>query len=793
MKKTQLILVIFLSIISYKSYSQNIKAIELVQRFQSLQDNFPQERVYFQISRKIFIVGEDIKGSMYAFDYKTLQPSKLSNLVYLEVLNESNEPVVRRTVPLKDGIGKVFVKLPDTLTSGGYRLMAYTNWMRNFGAETYFEENIEIYNPYKFNPRINAPKKIRTNQEEGLTFYPESGSVIENVETKIAVRYNPKNELKDSIVGYVLNEKGDTLNKVNIISGKGAFLLKQEAKMEYYFHLYDKKNLKKKIPGVDINSTHLKIETYNDIENIRCTIFTDSFFVNKNAPLVHLLVYSRGNVNYFEPLYLESQEQSILIKKESLCKGVNCAVLLSNDGEILNERLFYLPDRINKLECKTDKKIYKTREKVILDIEAFSESILTNTSLTLSVIRKENQNNTQTITEFAFINSFIRDDINFTCFEYEKSKLNINRIDDLLLSCKPVSYMWTRAIEQKQPQILFSKENVGAVIKGQILDEETLKPNVGENAILSFPGKSTNLFYSKLDSLGKFVFNIPTYDGELDIVIQLKDPNREYKVLLGDLFETSHEEISMEELIINEEKSDFIHSLGVNQQIERIYSIFEDSSLTTFNTPIINSFYGKADLIVDLSGFVNLPNMEEVFFELVRGVEVRNINNEKQIKIYNPESEQWLFSRPAIFVDGVIVYEHEKVLKIKPSLIKQIEVVHSEYYIGQIKLNGIINIITKKGMFTDLRLPNSALRRIVGNKGGEIVPEYQDVKKVSSRKPLFKNDIFWKNNIKLHKNKASVEFYTLDIPGVYQINIQGMDRNGDFLNCINDFTVNTDQ
>ncbi|HMR18037.1 MAG TPA: hypothetical protein PKA53_01945, partial [Sphingobacterium sp.] len=65
---------------------------------------------------------------------------------YVELIDPSEKVINSLKIPLVSGIGIGDIPLIDTLTEGSYRIRAYTNWMRNYGAAYFYDRTIHISN-----------------------------------------------------------------------------------------------------------------------------------------------------------------------------------------------------------------------------------------------------------------------------------------------------------------------------------------------------------------------------------------------------------------------------------------------------------------------------------------------------------------------------------------------------------------------------------------------------------------------------------------------------------------------
>ena len=106
-----------------------------------------RERIYVQTDKKVYLSGEPIRLKMLTLDAEHL-PLILSKIAYAELVDDSIGRV-QTIVTLSKGVGEGMMQLPIDLPSGVYRLIAYTRFMRNEGAEVFFETAIGVINPFQ--------------------------------------------------------------------------------------------------------------------------------------------------------------------------------------------------------------------------------------------------------------------------------------------------------------------------------------------------------------------------------------------------------------------------------------------------------------------------------------------------------------------------------------------------------------------------------------------------------------------------------------------------------------------
>ena len=118
----------------------------LSRRFESYISSVPREEVYIHTDRQGYISGEDLWFNVYLIDRQSFKPSSNSSIVYFELLNSDNRPLIQKKIRIHNGSGPGAIVIPDTLKTGNYKIRAYTSWMRNFLPYNCFQENIKVYN-----------------------------------------------------------------------------------------------------------------------------------------------------------------------------------------------------------------------------------------------------------------------------------------------------------------------------------------------------------------------------------------------------------------------------------------------------------------------------------------------------------------------------------------------------------------------------------------------------------------------------------------------------------------------
>lgn len=135
-------------------------------KFQSYCSSVMREEIFIHTDKEEYISGEDLWFATYLIDRKSFKPAVSGKIVYVEILNYENKPVIQKHFLLESGVGEGHMALPDTLSSGTYTIRAYTNWMKNFLPYNCFMKEIKVYNAS--NTKIFRRSVMVLDKEESI-------------------------------------------------------------------------------------------------------------------------------------------------------------------------------------------------------------------------------------------------------------------------------------------------------------------------------------------------------------------------------------------------------------------------------------------------------------------------------------------------------------------------------------------------------------------------------------------------------------------------------------------------
>ncbi len=216
-------------------------------------------------------------------------------------------------------------------------------------------------------------------------------------------------------------------------------------------------------------------------------------------------------------------------------------------------------------------------------------------------------------------------------------------------------------------------------------------------------------------------------------------------------------------------------------QINNIYEPFRQNRPDESKS-VIPDFYGKPENTIKMADYIELTSLREVVKEIIPNVYTLKQNGKYDFKLINKFRGQPFENKPLVLVDGVPVYDFEKVLSINSKEIERADVINTRYFFSENVFDGIVSFVTKKGNLSVMEFDNSIFRQVY--EGCQIQnnfysPDYSTVVIKDSRIPDFRNTLFWKPDLHTRKDgKPKLAFFTSDESADYTIVVEGITSDG---------------
>lgn len=763
------------------------------------------EKVYIHTDRNCYYPGDDIWFKAYFIDASDRLLSNHSYNLHVELISPSSQIILSHIVRLAGGLGNGDLKLRDNLKSGTYRIRAYTNYMRNFSDHLFFNKEIAVVNSADTINDISAGIKYADDRID-LRFFPEGGSLVENVPSVVAFKATDPLGKGCDLSGEIFSSAGELITTFKSDHlGMGSFILRPLPRLSYYSDSKDsagtliRTEIPKSFPsGITLSASF--DENNELVITTRTNAGTLPLLLDKNL----LLTFSARRVPLKTVSFkIISCNNSFTLPVDDLPDGIIMMTLSAPDDLPLSERLIFIQRETNfKFTVESDKQVYNKRDSVAIKLTFSSGDTLHKESfLSLSAVEKGFTDNTygypSTISSYFLLESDIRGTIEEPSYYFDPS--NPNRLHDLDLLL--LTQGW-RDFEWKYNNAFYPPES-GFTVSGRVRKLNADKPiedpkiNIG-----IFDNKESFVTNIPVDSSGQFSLDSIDLTGNATLIVSSinKKGNPQGFVLL-DSMKYTPEKISDNPVrftVLPQEKiTTYKLEHEVNESVRKKYKLSDTINIgevniiarkkVDFQTKKIENeriLYGKPDAEVKITQtYSGYSNVFEVLIGKVAGVRVTKSNNNYEVTIRGSSSIN-LKSEPLYLIDG-IQKTYEDLLAFPVGFVDRIDILKSAGEIGVYGVrgaNGVISIITRTG---DIILPDKPVNHTVNtkfsgyNEARIFYSPQHSISSATASVPDFRPTLFWKPDIILQPNKFQfLKYFNADNSSTIRVTVEGITTTG---------------
>lgn len=128
------------------SQGDSARLITIAAKLQKLSATRPTEKVYLHFNKPGYNTGDTIWFKGYLTICEHHQPSALSGILYVDLIDGKDKIIKSLQLKAVNGISTGDIAISNKLPTGDYRIRAYTNWMRNSSPDYFFNKTISIGN-----------------------------------------------------------------------------------------------------------------------------------------------------------------------------------------------------------------------------------------------------------------------------------------------------------------------------------------------------------------------------------------------------------------------------------------------------------------------------------------------------------------------------------------------------------------------------------------------------------------------------------------------------------------------
>ncbi|WP_146153655.1 hypothetical protein [Adhaeribacter arboris] len=764
-------------------YSQSEILSSINQQFNQYSEHTLPEKLFLHLDRPLYLAGETMWFKIYAVDGTFHKPLILSKIAYVEVLDKEQKPVLQGKIALSEATGQGSFILPPSLASGNYLVRAYTNWMKNFSPDYFFQSPVTILNTLT----PSGVKPAKDSATYAAQFFPEGGNLVKGIASTVAFKVTDKSGRGLEAAGSIQDKQGKVLASFKTFQfGLGHFDFTPTEVDRYTatLKLVDGTIITQALPPVYEQGYVMHLEDTNP-EQIKITVQTN--VTGQTFEDVFLLGHARQKISVALGNRLNNGTAAFTLNKKDLAQGISHFTLLNSRKQPLCERLYFQrPSQKLIITSTTDKNNYPTREKVSLQVataNSLKEAIPAN--LSVSVYRLDSLPSLPppSINSYLWLSSDLRGTIENPEYYFTSGEPEVTTAaDNLMLTQGWRRFRWESIFTNKRDSLEFVPELNGHLVRGRITQRGTGQPAPGILTYLASPSRLVRVYHAISTDKGTLQFETKDSYGSREIVVQTHTRQDSlYQFEIFSPFSPNYSASQVPLFTLSEKFTSDIVQRHVQMQVQ---NNFYKKPALSFRWPKMDSlaFYGEPDEKYRLDDYTRFKVMEEVLREYVPGVQVRIRKDGFHFMVYDNVNKTIFQENPLVLLDGVPVFNINKIMAMDPLKIQKLEVITSRYFQGTLSYNGLVSFSTYKGDLEGYTLdPHTFVLEYEGLQRQRefYAPRYETAAEKQSRLPDLRNLLYWKPQVITDTTgNQKLDFFTSDKAGKYRVLIQGLSPNG---------------
>lgn len=767
-------LLLLILIISFQAHGQQKALDTLITKFDHFRKDALQEKIYVHVDRNFFVTGELMWFKLYVVDGSFHKPLMLNKIAYVEILDNSNTSVLNAKVELKNGAGHGALFIPASLSSSTYTLRAYTSWMKNFSPDFFFHKDITIVNTFI---KAENDQPAGSHASLSIDILPEGGNLVKGAKSKVGfVIKDPMGRGVDCR-GALLSASHDTIVSFKPLKfGIGHFyytpsdtpvkLVLIDKNKNVSFHKMPEVATEGYVMTVTDSLEYLRVKVQNTVANPSQYLFLFAHTRNR-------IIQAEGQPAVSKVLYFS-------VEKKKLGDGISHLTLFDGNLNPICERLYFkLPSNSLTVAVQPDQSQYDTRRKVKINLSINGDQNIDQSDLSVSVYRLDSLSTPETngILDYLLLTSDIVGAVEDPAYYFSNDAHAIMAMDNLMITQGWRRFDWKTLFAQTNVDNTYVPEYRGHFIHAGVYNANG-DPAPGALVYLSSPDKVIRLNARVSDSQGKINFEVLQFWGNRQLIIQPADSTLTVKI--ENPLSPNYASRKAAPFLIFASVKRPLTERSIGMQVQDIYL---EKNRERYLLPKVDSvaFYGIADETYLLDAYTRFPVMEEVMREYVPGVLVRKRRDGFHFLVID-HVNKGVMSTPLILLDGVPVFDADKIMNFDPRKVKKLEVLTRPYHLGKNTFYGIVSYTTYTGDLSGFQLDPKTL--MLDYEGLQLQrefykPQYENVKQRADRTPDHRNLLHWAPQVFVNaEGKGQLEFFTSDTEGTYFVKVEGITPNG---------------
>jgi hypothetical protein len=488
--------------------------------------NFPKEKIHVHFDKSSYKIGDTVWYKVYLVNSFNNQLSSLSKIVHLEIAN-SDGYLQKNILSVIAGMSRgQFVLSPEKFKSGIYKFNFWTPLMND--QKKSYPYIFNIGNSIYEDSTSTVGKSALASELVELEFFPESGSLVSGLRSKVVVKSRDAKGKPFSIKGYIENENKEKIAEFNTgQSGMGLFAITPEKNRKYEAIIKDKTPIRS-FPLPNVSDSGYVVAVNLLVKDTLSIRISKSGVTQKQGQLVF---QSKGSIFNSILVPLSSTSGVLKIPIASFHSGINEIALFSNENKLLANRFFFLSKKRAENVMSISQQEYGMRENARVKLKVLDDhgvGIAGGFSMSVSRVDINDKPNQRTIFSDLILYSGSTHGNNFPSINQELDKMDEVEVDMYLLTQRFREYSWDEVLIQKPIAGVIPEQ--GLSIRGKVIESKGT-PIAGAKMRM-FSAKDMILIDTIADDRGNFLFQNFTVIDSADVEIKVTNISNEEDVTI---------------------------------------------------------------------------------------------------------------------------------------------------------------------------------------------------------------------------------------------------------------------
>lgn len=338
--------------------------------------------LFLHTDKPFYATGDRLWLSAYLLDAATSRRPLGETAIHVDVLSETGRLVQHQWLRVEDGRAVGNFRLADTLSSGTYRLRAYTD--EDDGQKRpAFERSIAVSNLFQGTTRTVADT---AHKPLDVQLLPEGGRWVVGLPARLGVKLVGPDGHGVAASGRIVDSQGTEISRLltNRL-GMGSITLTPQADRTYYAEIIrTNQNQLVPLPAPEPDGLILSADVLSDSTRLALTI------TGKNRPAtdsVYVLIQQQGRLADRHKILLQNGVARVSLPVSGLPSGLNQITLYDATARPQAERLVFLPDQVPPIRViiGLNKTRYQPREQAILSLNLNNDGLPAMAALSASI------------------------------------------------------------------------------------------------------------------------------------------------------------------------------------------------------------------------------------------------------------------------------------------------------------------------------------------------------------------------------------------------------------------------